>query len=239
MTAGSSAVAGNYYFALAESSAASSIATLTVSAVGTVTLGAQAGTIAAGTAGTATYTVTTTDISDSTAGVFSWYSDSAGKNAVSVPAGIIASVSSISGNLATITMTASTSTTAGIYYFSLTEGVSVSPLAMLTISTSDIIFANGTAESALTLEQYVSTLAGTGGSGHADGIGIAASFRCPSGITSDGTNLFVTDFLNNEIRKIVISTGAVTTFAGSTTSGHSDGVGSAASFYRPYCHGSR
>jgi len=56
----------------------------------------------------------------------------------------------------------------------------------------------------------VTTLAGTGSIGAVDGAGSAATFYYPTGITTDGTNLYVTE-LNNKIRKIVISTGAVTT----------------------------
>ena len=36
----------------------------------------------------------------------------------------------------------------------------------------------------------------------------------PLGITTDDTNLYVTDAYNYKIRKIVLSNGAVTTFAG-------------------------
>jgi uncharacterized repeat protein (TIGR02543 family) len=80
----------------------------------------------------------------------------------------------------------------------------------------------------------VTTFAGTATiAGHADGIGTSASFNLPEQISSDGTNLYVADFWNNEIRKIVIATGAVTTLAGSTTSGHADGTGSSASFSYP------
>lgn len=79
----------------------------------------------------------------------------------------------------------------------------------------------------------VTTLAGSGSFGSDDGTGKAASFTYPAGITSDGTNLYVTDSSNNNIRKIVIATGEVTTLAGSGSQGSADGVGSAASFYDP------
>ncbi|RYE12512.1 MAG: hypothetical protein EOP51_31410 [Sphingobacteriales bacterium] len=81
----------------------------------------------------------------------------------------------------------------------------------------------------------VSTLAGTAGlSGGSDGIGAAASFKFPQGITTDGTNLYVADTTNHTIRQIVIATGAVTTLAGTVNlSGTTDGSGALARFHFP------
>jgi len=81
----------------------------------------------------------------------------------------------------------------------------------------------------------VSTLAGSAGlSGFVDGTGAAAKFSGPRGITTDGTNLYVADFGNHAIRKIVIATGAVTTLAGdANTTGWADGTGTAAVFAGP------
>ena len=79
----------------------------------------------------------------------------------------------------------------------------------------------------------VTTLAGTGSSGSTNGTGTAASFNGPAGISTDGTNLYVADFNNHMIRKIIISTGVVTTVAGSTTSGSANGTGTEASFNQP------
>ena len=81
----------------------------------------------------------------------------------------------------------------------------------------------------------VTTLAGTAGSsGSADGTGAAARFYSPRGITNDGTNLYVTDTSNQTIRKIVISSGVVTTLAGTAGSfGSTDGTGAAARFLDP------
>jgi sugar lactone lactonase YvrE len=61
----------------------------------------------------------------------------------------------------------------------------------------------------------VTTLAGTPGtSGSTDGTQGAARFNLPQHITTDGPNLYVTDFTASTIRKIVLATGAVTTIAG-------------------------
>ena len=80
-------------------------------------------------------------------------------------------------------------------------------------------------------------VAGTAGQlGSADGTGATASFRGPSGIASDGAgNLYVADTGNATIRKIVIATKAVTTFAGTAGQlGSADGIGAAATFNAPY-----
>ena len=80
----------------------------------------------------------------------------------------------------------------------------------------------------------VSTFAGMAQNpGSTDGIGTAARFQTPSEITTDGTNLYVADSMNNIIRKIVISTQAVSTLAGSGTNNVVDGTGTSAQFSTP------
>lgn len=81
----------------------------------------------------------------------------------------------------------------------------------------------------------VTTLAGDGTSGSTDGVGTLASFNSPFGVATDGSNLYVADTANNRIRRIAISTGAVTTLAGSGSDSYADGVGTTASFSRPQC----
>jgi sugar lactone lactonase YvrE len=80
----------------------------------------------------------------------------------------------------------------------------------------------------------VTTLAGSGLTGFADGTGNAASFNNPTGVAIDTSgNVYVADCYNHLIRKIT-SGGEVTTLAGSGTWGYSDGIGTAASFHNPY-----
>jgi sugar lactone lactonase YvrE len=80
----------------------------------------------------------------------------------------------------------------------------------------------------------VSTFAGSGVQGSADGTGTAATFNYPTGIAFDTYygDLYIADAGNNKIRKIS-SAGVVTTFAGSGASGSNDGTGTAATFNFP------
>ncbi len=99
-----------------------------------------------------------------------------------------------------------------------------------------VTFLSSCANVETSLSGATSTLAGAAGySGSADGTGTAARFSSPYGITTDGTYLYVADSGNNTIRRIVISSGAVTTLAGAAGySGSADGTGTAARFTSPY-----
>lgn len=82
----------------------------------------------------------------------------------------------------------------------------------------------------------VSTIAGGGGAGSADGAGKAARFSAPIGValSRDETILYVSDFNNHTIRRIDLGSGQVTTLAGQVNRcGHTDGFGTTATLCSP------
>ena len=83
------------------------------------------------------------------------------------------------------------------------------------------------------LTGFVTTLAGgeSTGSGPLDGVGRAARFDSPRGLASDGTFLYTLDAAGLVVRRVLISTGEVTTLAGQAgQAGAVDAVGTAARF---------
>lgn len=85
----------------------------------------------------------------------------------------------------------------------------------------------------ITPDGTVSTLAGSGVAGTADGIGKAAQFNGPVGLAVDGDGtVYVADTYNDMIRKIAPD-GMVTTLAGSGAPGDADGPALKASFDTP------
>jgi hypothetical protein len=86
----------------------------------------------------------------------------------------------------------------------------------------------------ITPQGVVTTIAGSGVSGAADGTGIAANFGTMLGIAIDKTNtfLYVADLGNHNIRKVSL-TGTVTTLAGGGWYGFIDGPANVAKFHLP------
>ncbi|MCL2725609.1 MAG: hypothetical protein FWD69_14340 [Polyangiaceae bacterium] len=79
----------------------------------------------------------------------------------------------------------------------------------------------------------VSTLAGNGTAGSADGKTTAATFYQPEYLTLDASgNLYVTDTINNKIRMVTTLDGNVSTVAGNGTAGNTNG-GTNANFTKP------
>lgn len=80
----------------------------------------------------------------------------------------------------------------------------------------------------------VTTYAGDGTQGFANGPALEAKFNFPSGLVFDQSdNLYVCDRDINLIRRVDVNTGLVSTHAGSGSSTSTDGNGSSASFARP------
>lgn len=77
----------------------------------------------------------------------------------------------------------------------------------------------------------VTTLAGSV-AGNVDAVGAAARFNSPNGLVYAGGYLYVSETGNDKIRRVDVSDGTVTTFAGGVA-GHLNGVGAAARFNDP------
>lgn len=113
------------------------------------------------------------------------------------------------------------------------------PIGMSSDGAGNLFFAdsyNHTIRKLVIASAAVTTLAGSAGVfGSADGTGAVARFYYPDGVASDGAgNLYVADSMNNEIRKVVIASAAVTTFAGAIPhQGSTDGSGGVARFFAP------
>ena len=181
----------------------------------TVTMGTQNGTLVAGAMETATFSVTTTNIANG----------SYAATVANLPSGIsVHGLVTIANNSGTLTLAGSASTVAGTTSnLTLTIDGTTSGLFALTIESSS---AGGTTVT-------VSILAGSGVRGFANGQGTAAQFDYPTSVAVDASgNVYVADEMNHRIRKITPE-GLVTTFAGGSSWGYVDGLGSEARFSLP------
>ena len=146
------------------------------------------------------------------------------------------------GLIKKITSSGVSSTFAGSVTTGNTDGTgtaaSFSSIWGMTIDSSDNLYVADAGNHnirKITPSGVVTTFAGStaGTSGSANGTGTAATFFKPASLAFDSSgNLFVSEFGNRMIRKIT-STGVVTTFAGSSANGSSDGTGTSASFSSP------
>jgi len=131
----------------------------------------------------------------------------------------------------------------------VTSSVGSNNLQFLFVDASGNLFAgnNGTIQK-ISSSAVFTTFAGVNATGATDGIGSAARFNYPTGITSDAAgNLYVTDNGNNTIRSISpggnvmtlagaagTSTSSLTCYGDNSTANCGDGAGSSASFNGPY-----
>ena len=85
----------------------------------------------------------------------------------------------------------------------------------------------------------ISTIAGTGTSSYSgdNGAATSATLNYPYGVGLDTAgNVYIADTHNHRIRKVTISTGIITTFAGTGTASYSgdNGPATSATLYYPY-----
>ncbi|HEY9722002.1 MAG TPA: IPT/TIG domain-containing protein [Oscillatoriaceae cyanobacterium] len=118
-------------------------------------------------------------------------------------------------------------TTVTVGTFKLPQGIAAD-------GSGNVFLADGQGNVILKIaNQTVSTYAGSGAPGEADGTGIAATFNDPTGLAIDANgNLYVADNGGNKIRKIAPG-GAVSTIAGDGTAAFKDGSGTSAEFNGP------
>ena len=134
------AVAAIRYFRVTIDGVQSGVATLTIKSL---SVGTQNGTLSAGTAGTATFSVSTMNITDGNAGTVTWYTSAEGTTTANAPTGVTSSVSNVSSNTATVTMNSTTTAAAGTYYFRVTIDGVQSGVATLSIRSVTVGAQNG------------------------------------------------------------------------------------------------
>ena len=104
-----------------------------------VVLGAQSGTLKAGTAGAVTFPVSAGGTANGKTGIVTWYESATGIRTGPTPAWITATVSNVASGSATVTMTFNNAAAAspGSYYFKVTIDGTASNTATLTILPAD------------------------------------------------------------------------------------------------------
>lgn len=110
---------------------------ITISAVftdKTISIAGQTGVLTAGTAGIATFTATTANVTDDTAVSVSWCD--AGGSPTDTPTGLSANGTNVASNGSTITVLADTPAAAGTYYFKATSDGAASNVVTVTVSSN-------------------------------------------------------------------------------------------------------
>ncbi len=136
-----------------------------------------------------------------------------------------------------ITPAGTTSTFAGSGVSGATNATGASaqfslPYDVAVDASGNLYIADCTRVRKITPAQVVTTLAGSGISGTANGTGTGAQFMCASAVDVDSSgNVYVADTDAHQIRKITPA-GVTSTLAGSTQ-GYAEGTGSGAQFNRP------
>ncbi|MBI2300177.1 MAG: hypothetical protein HYU66_14740, partial [Armatimonadetes bacterium] len=141
------------------------------------------------------------------------------------------------------------STFAGSGAAAITDGVGTSaavnkPYALALDGSGNLFVseANTPAVRRVTPDGVMTTVAGTGIAGTADGIGNVATLQAPYGLAWSNDGLVVSEYTANKLRLVSLREGAspatslgwvVRTLAGAGTAGGTDGVGTAAQFKNP------
>jgi tetratricopeptide (TPR) repeat protein/sugar lactone lactonase YvrE len=140
------------------------------------------------------------------------------------PDGLVSTLAGVAGS------SGNANGTGGAARFNGPEGLALDSVGNLYVSDS-----NNHTIRRITTAGVVSTVAGLAGRyGSADGAGSVAQFRNPTSVALDAAgNVYVADFNNFAVRKITPA-GVVSTLAGLSTCGSTDGTGPAARFKSPY-----
>ncbi len=209
-------------------------ATFTVGSGATLSGRTVTVTTGAGTSGSQTFTVVLA------APTITSISPTSGKQGATVPvtitgtnfSGTAVNVSGTGAYVSGFTIDSATQITAVLILSGATGTRTVSVTTSGSSNTSNFTINSSAIASAGTFQ--VETLAGSKGFGSEDGTGPTAAFNQPAGVWADSTNLYVADKFNHTIRKVVISSGVVTTLAGSPgQTGLVNDTGSAARFNQP------